>query len=251
MQEQGTFKATVPVRPGVFAQLLAHLLDGSEAFLGTLTWRRFIKRRESVALVDKTYTLFRATGHGYDLCIPQWQSLRVLELLVFYHDGSVLEVKLGSKSPYSYRILARGDEEARRRVNLGQVCLKRKPLPRVIVFAKWLLLAIGVLLVAAIRLLHLYTTTVNRYGRDQTESTTAGSWAGLGVVLCLVAFIGIHRVLNVTHEVLPPRSDLIVEGRTRLATLWDRLQFDLEDLRRFIIAFVAGVAIFLLGRIVR
>ena len=127
MQEQGTFKATVPVRPGVFAQLLAHLLDGSEAFLGTLTWRRLIKRRESVALVDKTYTLFRATGHGYDLRIPQWQSLRVLELLVFYHDGSVLEVKLGSKSPYSYRILARGDEEARRRVNLGQVCLKRKP----------------------------------------------------------------------------------------------------------------------------
>ena len=120
-----------------------------------------------------------------------------------------------------------------------------------IVFAKWLLLAIGVLLVAAIRLLHWYTTTVNRDGRDQTEPTTAGSWAGLGVVLCLFAFIGIHRVFNVAREVLPPRSDLIVEGRTRLAILWYRLQFNLEDLRRFIIAFVAGVAIFLLGRIVR
>jgi len=70
-------------------------------------------------------------------------------------------------------------------------------------------------------------------------------------VLCLFAFIGIHRVFNVAREVLPPRSDLIVEGRTRLAILWYRLQFNLEDLRRFIIAFVAGVAIFLLGRIVR
>jgi len=41
MQEQGTFKATVPVRPGVFAQLLAHLLDGSDSSAaGLCIWER-------------------------------------------------------------------------------------------------------------------------------------------------------------------------------------------------------------------
>ena len=251
--DEGKFVVTLPVRPALFAEVLAHLLEGSEAFLGTLTWRRSVKRPQAAALVDKNHVLVSATRLGYDLCIPSWQRLIELELLVFYRDGSVLDARLGS-STKSYRVLNHGDDdEARQRVDLAQGRLKCKPPPAVVISLAWSMLVVAIVFGAAIPLLHLYTRAPNLASPGETliQLTDAGLWCVLVSCLCLGVDGAIFAHYYYRRATLLPRSGLIMEIRTRFATAWNWLQFNLEDLRRFITAFAAAALIFLLGRFLR
>ena len=62
-----------------------------------IEWRTlFLRRRRERAILDaKTPLAVRRQDGTAALSIPNWQRIRLLELLLFYRDGSVLAASLG------------------------------------------------------------------------------------------------------------------------------------------------------------
>ena len=222
------------LRPGQFATMLHILTTDCEALLGIFDWfPGFRTWRGYHAVIDRSTPLVAVGEGGAALLIPKWRLLKSAELLIFYRDGSILQVFLGRGN---YIILSQGSRQiARERIGAAKRMLRET--------RQDFLLYSSVLLGLVIAALGLFLPAFREAGSMSKELSSEG-WGLIlgGLVVCAMGGkrFGLQPTL--------PRERMVTTVKQGWAATYSslvqgvlRLKWSVEDVRRLLTAIVAAV----------
>ena len=227
---------------GRFAMLLHILTMDCEALIGILEWLPGLQdwRHKNYyhAVIDKSHPLVVVEEEKAALLIPKWRSLASAEFLIFYRDGSILQVFLGKGN---YVILRRGSQQiARERIGAVKRML-RETRQEFLLFSSILL---GLVIAAPV-----FSLPVFREAGSLSKELSSEGWGLLfgGLAVCAIGAkrFGLQPILPRERMVTTVKQGWAA-AYSRLVESVLRLQWSVEDIRRLLTALAAASIVGLL-----